>query len=171
MDNNIIISRFDKTDLSTEDVHHLVDEAWQRWFEAGLDSVWFHLTEEQFARTVNSRMAKDVVSLAASSLWRLRLRGVGLPAVCLRRRQLLPLRMAILTCRVPPLPPLPGPSAGTSTMATASSAISVGRRITIRSTSFVSSSFRRASIISAIPSTAAPSSAASASSPPMPSPV
>ena len=56
MDRNIIIIRFDETDISTEDVHHLVDEAWQRWYDAGLDSVWFHLTEEQFARTVNGRM-------------------------------------------------------------------------------------------------------------------
>ena len=53
---DIIIDRFDKTDFTTADVHHLVDETWQRWFEAGLDSVWFHLTEEQFARTVNGRM-------------------------------------------------------------------------------------------------------------------
>ena len=68
MDNNIIISRFDKTDLSTEDVHRLVDDAWQRWFEAGLDSVWFHPTEEQFARTVNGRIVYVAVDSETGEL-------------------------------------------------------------------------------------------------------
>ena len=53
---NIDIKRFNDTAFTPEDVQRLVDEAWQRWFDARLDSVWFHPTEEQFARTVNSRM-------------------------------------------------------------------------------------------------------------------
>ena len=53
---NITISTLDKTNFSSKEIHRLVDDAWQRWFDAGLDSVWFHPTEEQFARTVNSRV-------------------------------------------------------------------------------------------------------------------
>ena len=68
MDNNIIIIRFDKTDLSIENVHRLVNDAWQRWFEARLDSVWFHPTEEQFARTVNSRMVYVAVDSETGEL-------------------------------------------------------------------------------------------------------
>ena len=56
LSSDIFIKRFSDTRFTTEDLHRLVDEAWKRWFEAGLDSVWFHLTEEQFARTVNSRV-------------------------------------------------------------------------------------------------------------------
>ena len=68
MDRNIIIIRFDETDISTEDVHHLVDEAWQRWYDAGLDSVWFHLTEEQFARTVNNRVVYVAIDCQTGEL-------------------------------------------------------------------------------------------------------
>ena len=53
---SIIISRLDKTNFTIKDVHRLVDEAWQRWFEAGLDSILFHLTDEQFAHTMNRRV-------------------------------------------------------------------------------------------------------------------
>ena len=54
--NDIVIKRFGDTAFSSEDVHRLVDEAWQRWFDAGLDSVWFHTSEERFARTMKSRV-------------------------------------------------------------------------------------------------------------------
>ena len=53
--NDIVIKRFSDTAFTSEDVHLLVDEAWQRWFDAGLDSVWFHTSEERFARTMKSR--------------------------------------------------------------------------------------------------------------------
>jgi hypothetical protein len=57
--NDIVIKRFSDTAFSSEDVHPLVDEAWQRWFDAGLDSVWFH-------SSVSPPFAASAISQATS---------------------------------------------------------------------------------------------------------
>ena len=54
--NDIVIKRFSDTAFTSKDVHRLVDEAWQKWFDAGLDSEFFHVSEERFERTLKSRV-------------------------------------------------------------------------------------------------------------------
>ena len=49
---DIIITTLGNTNFTVENVHSLVSEAWQQWFEAGLESVASHLTEERFATVV-----------------------------------------------------------------------------------------------------------------------
>ena len=63
--NDIVIKRFSDTAFTSEDVHRLVDEAWQRWFDAGLDSVWFHSSEVQFTRTIK-RIEENITILGES---------------------------------------------------------------------------------------------------------
>ena len=66
--NDIIIKRFSDTAFSSLDVHRLVDEAWQRWFDAGLDSEFFHVSEERFERTVKGRVVFVAVDSESGEL-------------------------------------------------------------------------------------------------------
>ena len=67
--NDIVIKRFGDTAFTSEDVHRLVDEAWQRWFDAGLDSEFFHVSAERFERAVKSRVVFVAIDGEACELF------------------------------------------------------------------------------------------------------
>lgn len=52
---DIIITSLEMTIFTIEDVHQLVDKAWRRWLDAGLDAVSFHLSPERFAQNMSKR--------------------------------------------------------------------------------------------------------------------